>query len=130
MSKISKITGTLAEHVSCYASYIQTLIEEIDAQGDEIQQLKTDVQEMTHQYDDAYSQLAEMWCLHDKLKSADTLIDHQAEIIRKVRQLIIDNIVITADRDGNEEMNIIAYKPDTDKILELLSITEEDYTEC
>lgn len=128
------------EFLGCCLTYIQDLHDMIDCMDEELQKTKTDLQEAEHKadfYKEEYENVSShninlksaSDSINSRLKSANTLVDHQADIIREVRQLIIDNIVITADTDGNEEMNIIAYKPDVNKIFELLEITDEDYCE-
>ena len=129
------------EFLGCCLTYIQDLHDQIDCIDDELQRVATELDRSEHDlshYKEANAKMAvdnsekskELTELKIRMKSANTLVDHQSDIINEVRQLIIDNIVISADADGNEETSIIMYPSDVDKIFELLSITEEDYTEC
>lgn len=129
------------ELLGCCFTYIQDLHDMIDCMDEELQRVKTDLDNSEHNlayfkavYEttakDNTSKSNELKDLKDRLKGTNTLVDHQADIINEVRQLIIDNIVISADASGREETSIIMYPSDVDKIFELLSITEEDYTEC
>ena len=129
------------EFLGCCLTYIEDLHDMIDCMDEELERTKTDLDRSEHDlsyYKEANAQLAvdnsekskELKDLKDRLKGTNTLVDHQSDIINEVRQLIIDNIVISADASGCEETSIIMYPSDVDKIFELLSITEEDYTEC
>lgn len=129
------------EFLGCCLTYIEDLHDMIDCIDEELERVKTDLDRSEHDlayFKDVYETTAkdntskskELKDLKDRLKGTNTLADHQADIINEVRQLIIDNIIISADVDGCEETSIIMYPSDVDKIFELLSITEEDYTEC
>lgn len=129
------------EFLGCCLTYIQDLHDMIDCMDEELERVKADLDSSVHDladiknvYDttakDNTSKSNELTELKNRLKSAYTLVDHQSDIINEVRQLILDNVVISTDADGLEAENIIMYPSDVKKIFDLLNITEEDYTEC
>jgi len=128
------------ELLSCCFSYIDDLSDMVDNLDEELQGIKTDYEALQHNteamkgtFDALTKEHEELIKKADTYKkalcSANTCVDNLSEKIDKIRQLIIDNIIISLDSDGNEEVSISALQPDVNKLFELLDITEDDYCE-
>lgn len=110
-------------------SHISFLYDTIDSMDEELERQHIDLMATTDDRDNMTARYNELKDYPDKLRKATAALNNMAAKLERIRQLMIDNIIITLDSDGKEQIEIVAYPRDTEDICNILEITEADWCE-